>query len=46
MRYVARMQALAVLSEQRCSAILRTVHAAAVRPAMDAAIEGGFARSR
>jgi len=30
------------LAEQRCSAILRTPHAAAVRPALAAAIDGGF----
>jgi 2-dehydro-3-deoxyphosphogluconate aldolase/(4S)-4-hydroxy-2-oxoglutarate aldolase len=36
------MHALEQLAEQRCSAILRTTHAAAVRPAMQAAIDGGF----
>lgn len=33
---------LATFAEHRCSAILRTPHAEAVGPAMDAAIEGGF----
>lgn len=36
------MQALDTLAAHRCSAILRTDRAEAVRPAMDAAIEGGF----
>ena len=36
------MSALASLAEHRCSAILRTMHANAVRPAMQAAIDGGF----
>lgn len=36
------LPALDLLAVHRCSAILRTPRAAAVRPAMDAAIEGGF----
>lgn len=35
-------QTLARFADHRCSAILRTPHADAVVPAMDAAIEGGF----
>ena len=37
-----RAAVLAAFAEHRCSAILRTPHAAAVRPALDAAIAGGF----
>lgn len=33
---------LDTLAAERCSAILRTPHAGAVRPAMEAAVEGGF----
>lgn len=33
---------LEVLAAERCSAILRTPHAAAVAPAMEAAVRGGF----
>ncbi len=36
------MSPLATLAELRCSAILRTPYADAVRPAMKAAIDGGF----
>lgn len=36
------MHPLDFLATHRCTAILRTKHADAVRPAMDAAIEGGF----
>lgn len=37
-----RIAVLNTLNEHRCSAILRTTIADAVRPALDAAIEGGF----
>lgn len=37
-----RLAVLKALDEHRCSAILRTPIAEAVRPALDAAIEGGF----
>lgn len=36
------MQTLELLAAHRCTAILRTSRAEAVRPAMDAAVEGGF----
>jgi Entner-Doudoroff aldolase len=36
------MRPLETFAEQRCTAILRTAHADAVRPALDAAIDGGF----
>jgi 2-dehydro-3-deoxyphosphogluconate aldolase/(4S)-4-hydroxy-2-oxoglutarate aldolase len=36
------MSPLAFLAEHRCSAILRTTHAHAVLPALQAAIDGGF----
>ncbi|MCA8976090.1 MAG: bifunctional 4-hydroxy-2-oxoglutarate aldolase/2-dehydro-3-deoxy-phosphogluconate aldolase [Planctomycetes bacterium] len=38
----SRTAVLAALAEQRCSAILRTDDAEAVRPALEAAIAGGF----
>jgi Entner-Doudoroff aldolase len=37
-----RAAVLAALAHHRCSAILRTENARAVRPALDAAIDGGF----
>ena len=37
-----RDQVLAAMARERCSAILRTPHAAAVRGALQAAIDGGF----
>ncbi|MGE3353436.1 MAG: hypothetical protein AB7O84_16985, partial [Planctomycetota bacterium] len=37
-----RAAVLAALTEHRCSAILRTSIRSAVRPAIDAAIAGGF----
>lgn len=37
-----RAAVLAAFAEHRCSAILRTTDATAVRPALDAAIAGGF----
>jgi Entner-Doudoroff aldolase len=37
-----RAAVLAAFAQRRCSAILRTEHKAAVRPALEAAIAGGF----
>jgi Entner-Doudoroff aldolase len=37
-----RDDVLAFLAAERCSAILRTHHAAGVRPALQAAVDGGF----
>ncbi len=38
----AMQDAVDFLARERCSAILRTTHAAAVEPAMQAAVDGGF----